>query len=181
MEAQDTSISSTSTQVKHTLCVSISKQKMVYKRDDLPFKHYTISTSMNPPSCIENSFGTPWGRHTIVEKIGENAPNGMVFVGRVPTGLLYPDHPENLTKRLITSRILRLQGLEPGLNAGECKGPNGETVCCDTFKRYVYIHGTNREADIGKPASIGCIQMLNIDIIELFDLIPLQAGVEIKV
>jgi lipoprotein-anchoring transpeptidase ErfK/SrfK len=39
----------------------------------------------------------------------------------------------------------------------------------DTFRRYVYIHGTNHEENIGRPASSGCLQLSNDDVIELFD------------
>ena len=39
----------------------------------------------------------------------------------------------------------------------------------DTHRRYVYIHGTQREDRIGEPLSSGCILMRNADVIELFD------------
>jgi len=61
---------------------------------------------------------------------------------------------------LITSRILWLRGLERGVNLGDG---------VDTHDRYIYIHGTHREAEIGKRMSAGCILMRNLDIIELFD------------
>jgi Uncharacterized protein conserved in bacteria len=35
--------------------------------------------------------------------------------------------------------------------------------------RYIYIHGTHDEKNIGKPRSHGCIRMRNLDVIELFD------------
>jgi lipoprotein-anchoring transpeptidase ErfK/SrfK len=63
-------------------------------------------------------------------------------------------------ENLILTRILRLDGLEPGINKGEK---------IDSYARYIYIHGTNREDLIGKPMSHGCICMRNNDIIELFD------------
>ena len=50
------------------------------------------------------------------------------------------------TANLITTRILRIVGLEHGLNKGEG---------IDTFERYVYIHGTNKEDRLGQPASSG--------------------------
>ncbi len=64
---------------------------------------------------------------------------------------------------MITTRILRLKGLEKGVNSG------GQV---DTYDRYVYVHGTNHEERLGKPASSGCLQMGNEDIAELFDLLP---------
>jgi lipoprotein-anchoring transpeptidase ErfK/SrfK len=64
------------------------------------------------------------------------------------------------TGNLITSRILWLRGLETGVNLG-----GG----VDTYKRYVYIHGTQREDRIGEPLSAGCILMRNADVIGLYD------------
>ena len=58
---------------------------------------------------------------------------------------------------LVLTRILWLQGLEDQ-NA-------------NTFQRYIYIHGTNDEASLGRPASHGCVRMRNREIIELFDLV----------
>jgi lipoprotein-anchoring transpeptidase ErfK/SrfK len=86
----------------------------------------------------------------------------MVFKSRVPTGRHFSEMPEQETGsgNLVTSRILWLRGLEPGINSG------GEV---DTFKRYIYIHGTQREDRIGSPISAGCILMRNSEIIELFD------------
>jgi len=60
---------------------------------------------------------------------------------------------------LILSRILRLRGLEPGRNAG----PG-----CDSYARYIYIHGTNQEHRLGRPASHGCIRMSNRDVADVF-------------
>lgn len=86
-------------------------------------------------------------------------PLGMVFESREPIGTFYWEM-ENLEKTYITSRILRLQGLEEGLNKG---------AGCDTFERYIYIHGTNKEDLVGTPASAGCINMKNQDVIDLYN------------
>ena len=72
---------------------------------------------------------------------------------------------------LITTRILRLEGLEPGINKG--KG-------IDSFKRCIYIHGTPEEWLIGRPASHGCIRMKNGDVIGLFDLVKRDTLVKIE-
>ena len=61
---------------------------------------------------------------------------------------------------LITSRIMRLKGEEPGINLG------GQV---DSYERYIYIHGTNEEGRIGQPVSHGCIRMRNHDVIDLYD------------
>jgi hypothetical protein len=101
--------------------------------------------------------------HNICEKIGAGYEIGTVFEGRVSIGLKAEECTEEIQSRnLITSRILRLEGLEQGVNRG------GEV---DTFRRYVYIHGTNHEQQIGIPASSGCLQMGNQSVIELFDLV----------
>jgi lipoprotein-anchoring transpeptidase ErfK/SrfK len=83
----------------------------------------------------------------------------MVFKSRVPTGRHFSE-AEEVEGNLVTSRILWLRGLEPGVNHG------GDV---DTYSRYVYIHGTQREDRIGEPMSSGCVLMRNRDIIELFE------------
>jgi len=85
----------------------------------------------------------------------------MVFKARAPTGRHFSEFPgESDQLNLITSRILWLRGLEPGVNLG------GDV---DTHGRYIYIHGTQREETIGEPMSAGCVLMRNLDIIELFE------------
>jgi hypothetical protein len=119
---------------------------------------YGISTSKKPPSNIKHSLGTPRGLHEIAERIGAGQPPGMVFKSRVCTGHHYTEVKE--VDNMITSRILWLRGLEPGINLG------GEV---DTYDRYVYIHGTNHEERLGEPLSAGCVLMGNLDIVELYD------------
>ncbi len=124
-------------------------------------KKYSISSSKQPPSCIENSLGTPWGLHNVCEKIGKGEKSGMVFEGRRSIGLTANEcNVDKQSRNLITSRILRLDGLEEGVNRG------GEV---DTFSRFVYIHGTNHEGNLGSPASSGCLQLSNLDVMELFE------------
>jgi len=47
------------------------------------------------------------------------------------------------------------------------------------MRRYIYIHGTGDDQPMGEPRSHGCVRMRNRDIIELFDLLPPGAQVEI--
>ena len=124
-------------------------------------KSHVISTSRRPPSNEKNSLGTPRGLHEIAEKHGAGAPPGIVFKGRVSTGKHFNElgDGEN-SKNLVTTRILWLRGLEAGVNSGG-------TV--DTYQRYVYLHGTNHEDRLGTPFSAGCIEMRNLEIIDLFD------------
>ncbi len=124
-------------------------------------RSYVISTSLRPPSNIKDSLGTPRGLHEICERIGAGQPPGMVFKARVPTGRHFSELPDaDQRPNLITSRILRLRGLEPGVNRG------GNV---DTFDRYVYIHGTNHETILGTPQSHGCVLMGNLDIVMLYE------------
>ena len=96
----------------------------------------------------------------------EGQPPGIVFKARVATGKHFSElGPEELARNLITTRILRLRGLETGHNAGA--DPAGQVV--DSFERYIYIHGTNHEDRLGTPFSGGCIEMANLGILELFE------------
>lgn len=148
-------------QTPRLLVVSIPNQRLECLAEGQLTRTYTVSTSKNPPSCVENSFGTPTGLHRVAQKIGENAPLGTVFRGRVDIGKRYWELSEKEQERnLITTRILWLEGLEPGHN----QGPGH-----DTHQRYVYFHGTNHEDKIGNPASAGCVQLRNEEMIELFD------------
>ncbi|MCE2496361.1 MAG: L,D-transpeptidase [Flavobacteriales bacterium] len=79
--------------------------------------------------------------------------------------------PRFTGKDYVTSRILWLAGLEPGLN----QGPG-----IDSHDRYIYIHGTHEEGLIGQPASHGCVRMLNEDVIILFDRTPVGSAVYIQ-
>lgn len=129
-------------------------------------RSHVISTSLRPPSNVKDSLGTPRGLHAIAEKHGAGTPPGIVFKARVSTGKHFCEFDQaQQAKNLITSRILWLRGLEPGVNAG--KNAAGEVV--DTYGRYVYIHGTNHEERLGTPFSGGCIEMHNLEIIALFD------------
>jgi hypothetical protein len=143
------------------LAVHIATQTMQFFRGPELVRSYVISTSKRPPSNVKGSLGTPRGLHAIAERIGAGQPPGMVFSSRVATGRHFSEVPDSDTHpNLITSRILWLHGLEPGVNQG------GDV---DTHARYVYIHGTNHEDRLGAPQSAGCVVMGNLDIVELFE------------
>lgn len=116
---------------------------------------------------LENSLGTPLGLHTICEKIGENIPIHGELVGRKFTGTTINQAVDKTSKAKITSRILRLKGCELGKNLAY----DADGRCCDTYKRCVYIHGTNLEKFIPAPLSHGCLLLKTTDLITLFDLI----------
>ena len=150
--------------IKHgerVLTVRIGTGTLQFHRQGALVKSYVVSTSRRPPSNTKGSLGTPRGLHEIAERIGAGQPPGMVFKSRVSTGRHYSEIPGALEDtNLITSRILRLRGLEPGVNLG------GEV---DTHARLIYIHGTNQESRLGEPLSAGCVLMRNLDIIELYE------------
>ena len=128
---------------------------------------FSVSTSGFGLGSEPGSSKTPFGRFAIGEKIGEGAPLGAVFESRVPTGEIAAlQCPGDLRDR-ITTRILWLQGLEPE-NA-------------NTHERYIYIHGTNHEEQIGEPCSHGCVRMRNVDVAQLFDLVDPGTAVSIEV
>ncbi len=143
------------------LFVRISTQTLQFYRGGVLARSFVISTSKRPPSNVKGSLGTPRGLHEIADRIGAGQPPGMVFKSRVSTGRHFNEWPETQdVENLITSRILWLRGLEAGVNL------QGEV---DTYSRYVYIHGTNRESEIGTPISAGCVLMRNLDIVELYE------------
>jgi hypothetical protein len=141
------------------LCAVVSEQRMYYYHCDQLETVYAISTAKKGICQIQDSEGTPLGLHKIADKIGDGAPWGTVFIGRKNTGKIFKAYEDGETNGYITSRILRLKGLQEGYNSG------GN---CDTYNRFIYIHGTGREHAIGTPCGRGCINMLNDDVIELF-------------
>jgi hypothetical protein len=145
------------------LLVRISAQTLhLFRGGDL-IRAFPVSTSVKPPSNVKDSLGTPLGLHEIAERIGGEQPLGMVFKGRRPTGRHYLEHEDD--GNLITSRILWLRGLVPGVNVGV----DSEGRVVDTYARYVYIHGTNREDRIGQPQSAGCVLLANRDMVALHE------------
>jgi hypothetical protein len=143
------------------LVVRLGAQTLQFYRGGVLALAYPVSTSLRPPSNVRNSLGTPRGLHDIAERVGGGQPPGMVFKARVPTGRHFSEFSEEENRaNLVTTRILWLRGLEPGVNLG------GEM---DTHSRYIYLHGTNHEDKIGQPCSAGCVLLRNLDIIALHD------------
>ena len=87
----------------------------------------------------------------------------MVFKARQPTGKLSAEWPTP-EDNLITSRILWLEGMEPGHN----QGTDAAGRLVDTHRRYVYIHGTNQVGKLGQPNSHGCVLLSDADVIRLY-------------
>ncbi|WP_026279937.1 L,D-transpeptidase [Thioalkalivibrio sp. ALJ16] len=132
---------------------------------------YDVSTAARGVGFEEGSFTTPLGLHRIAERFGEGAPRGTIFRARGNTGEIADILTEpgaRSPRDNITSRILWLDGLEPGINRGGS---------VDSLRRYIYIHGTDEEGRIGEPASEGCVRMRNDEVIELFPRLPVGTPV----
>ena len=154
------------TAIKEILFVSIKKQRLYHIKDDTIIKEYVISSSAYGIGSESGSNKTPLGLHKVNQKYGEKTPIngrmvGRVFYGKIAT--IYKDNTKSKTDD-VTTRILWLEGLEHGINKGEG---------IDSFKRYIYIHGTSEEGRLGTPASHGCIRMKNKEVIDLFNKIAI--------
>lgn len=142
--------------------ILISEQKLILKDSENIIGTYRISSSKYGEGFLEGSNQTPLGKHVIKKKIGSEVPFGGRLRWRAFYGEIFPiyDKIEKYVKKdVVQSRILWLDGLEEGVNRG------GNV---DSFKRYIYIHGTPEEWLLGQKASKGCIRMSNKDVIELY-------------
>ena len=144
------------------LFVSIENQKMYRIQSKDIIETYEISTSKYGIGNQMGSNKTPTGLHKINSKYGHKTPINGRMIGRVFYGQIAKIFSDTTTSKTddITSRILWLEGLENGIN----KGDN-----IDSYKRYIYIHGTSEEGRIGIPSSHGCVRMKNKDVIDLFN------------
>jgi L,D-transpeptidase YbiS len=149
--------------VQPKIHISARTQELSLKSGRKKLAAYPVSTSRFGLGSKEGSFKTPTGAFRISEKIGAGMPVGTVFKSR---------RPVKATKKmlreddLVMTRILWLDGLDPA-NA-------------NTHDRYIYIHGTNHEEQIGEAASHGCIRMRNADLVELFERVEVGTPVVIK-
>jgi UDP-N-acetylmuramate--alanine ligase len=117
-----------------------------------------ISTAKNGLGCEEGSYRTPTGWHRIQTCIGASAELGTVFRNRVATGDIW--RGETREEDLILTRVLTLDGLEEGWNRGPGR---------DSLERFIYLHGTNQEAQLGQTVSHGCVRLGNMAVVELFE------------
>ena len=110
---------------------------------------------------------TPPGWHVISRKIGDNEAEGRVFRARQATREIWRPGMET-SEDLVLTRIFIMDGLEPGVNQGR----DAEGFVVDSRERYIYIHGTNDEANLGTPSSKGCIRVSNRNAVELYERVP---------
>jgi UDP-N-acetylmuramate-alanine ligase len=139
------------------LVVDVERQRATLLEGETAVTSWPVSTSRNGIGGTEGSYRTPPGWHRVHRLIGEDATAGTVFVSREPTGETW--RGEARDEDLILTRVLTLEGLEDGVNRGSG---------CDSLERYIYLHGTNHEALIGRPVSHGCVRLSNRDVTELF-------------
>ena len=157
----------------NSIVVNIQEQTLTLLDDENDnLAVYPVSTSKYGVGCENASEKTPLGLHRIKDMIGGAMPINEVFINRMPHGSLDEcvDRGVDLPDDVITSRIMWLEGMQPGVNKGSY---------VDTYQRYIYIHGTSEEDKIGQPASIGCIRMLNKDIVELYR--KVESGCEVNI
>jgi L,D-transpeptidase YbiS len=155
-----------------TLDIDLSAQRLRVLDGASVAHEYSVSTGANGVGEIQGSGCTPRGRHIIRARIGAGLPPGAVLRARRWTREIWsPELADRYPGRdWILSRILWLSGQEMGRN---------RLGCVDTFRRYIYLHGTPDTDRLGSPASHGCVRMRNEDVIELFDLVQLGTEVEL--
>jgi len=145
------------------LIVSVRDQKLMLLENGAVAATYPISTSKYGLGDAWGSLATPLGLLQVAQKIGDRAPIGAVFHNRRWTGeILQPNTPG---RDPVMTRIIWLRGLE--------------LANSHAFRRCIYIHGTNEEKLLGRPASFGCIRMRSVDIATLYNQVPLGTPVEI--
>ena len=148
---------------RHHVIISVPQQRMALLDNGALLTTYPVSTSKFAIGDWPGSRGTPLGELEIAEKIGGSAPSGAVFKDRRRTGEILP--PDAPGRDPIVTRILWLRGRE-AQNA-------------NAYGRYIYIHGTPEERNIGRPASYGCVRMRSRDVIQLYDIVGWGAKVTI--
>lgn len=140
------------------LVVDVARQRLGLLSNGRLVFEAVISTAKNGLGCEENSYRTPTGWHRIHARIGDGAESGAVFRNRVATGDVW--RGEARDEDLILTRVLTLDGLEEGWNRGPGR---------DSLARFIYLHGTNQEGQLGTPVSHGCVRLGNAEVVALFD------------
>ena len=153
--------------------VEVSTQMLFIYTKMRCIAEYPVSTSRFGTGQVQDSYKTPLGIHCVKEKIGSNADFAELFDARVRTHKYasIEHQPVSTDKECITTRILWLSGLEENFNLG------GNV---DSYRRYIYIHGTHEEGLIGQPVSQGCVRMKNEDVINLFEQLQINSLIIIK-
>lgn len=146
------------------MVVSVADQRMSLVQNGKAVKTYPVSTSKFGLGDTPGSNKTPIGMMRIHQKVGDGMRPGTVFKSRCPTGeVVKPDAPG---RDPIVTRILWLEGVQ--------------STTKNARDRFIYIHGTPEERNIGRPASYGCIRMCSKDIIDLYSRVSWGSTVQVK-
>lgn len=152
------------------LHISIADQRLYGFTDGQLQLRLAVSTALNGVGEQGGSNCTPRGRHQVRARIGEGLPSGAVLRGRRWTGEIWSAELDRQFpgRDWILTRILWLSGCEPGIN---------RLGAVDTFRRYIYLHGTPEREPLGIPLSHGCVRLHSADLLQLFPRVPLHCAV----
>lgn len=140
-------------------------QTMYYTNGKSIIKEFKVSTGYLGFANTGNSGSTGFGLMKISNKI--RAPKKyQVIVNKVPSNMVLGPNTPSTRKDAkgdthdaeILTGILELQGLD------QCNK--------NIYSRNIYIHGTNKENELGGKHSNGCIRVSNDNIIYLLNTIP---------
>lgn len=154
------------------LHISLADQALYAFIEGTPVLRLPVSTALNGAGERSGSGCTPRGLHRVRAKIGDGLPQGAVLRGRRWTGEVWSPslHEQFPGRDWILTRILWLSGTEPGFN---------RLGAVDTFRRYIYLHGTPDCEPMGIPLSHGCVRLRNADLLELYPRVPVGCPVRI--
>ena len=135
---------------KQEIVILVKEQALQCFEDGALIQTYSVSTGKNGVGEQLNSECTPRGRHCVHEVIGRAHAENSVFVARVWTGEIYTEalageFPE---RDWILTRIVRLEGLEPG----EPFGTKSSSAPVST--NVSEISGCQASSHIGEPILI---------------------------
>ena len=160
--------------IEKRILIDVARQTLQCLENEKLVSSYLVSTARNGLGEQIGSECTPRGRHRLHSVIGLDAVPNSVFIGRIWTGEIYSQilADKNPDRDWILTRILQLDGLEPGINkAGDV----------DSLRRYIYIHGAPENTPMGVPGSHGCIRMRQSDIILLASWVDVDMLIEITI
>lgn len=143
--------------------ISIAEQKLALVKDGFLIARFPISTSRYGIGDSMGSYRTPLGRLRICDKIGSNLASGAVLKHREATGEVLSVNAPG--RDPIVTRIMWLEGMDAQNKNAKARG--------------IYIHGTPEENRLGKNVSYGCIRMRSMDVMMLYDVLPVGATVSI--
>ncbi len=141
----------------HWLWVQPTRQRLLEMSGGEATANWPVSTGRAGLGEEIGSGKTPRGWHYVRARIGAGLPPDAVLRGRRWHGERW--QPGAPLQDPILARILWLCGLQSGRNRG------GQV---DTFRRYIYLHGTADIAHLGQAVSAGCVRLDPNVIIDLF-------------